>query len=177
MQLNLEKSLEVEQLPEVTLIEILKNIESNNITQTDEYDIYEVYEVNERGYKNKLIGYFNAISKLHARIRASLLKSNIEILITGFYDATLLSEQNIENILTKITLPGSIFLAIVAILPTFVTKIFGITSTFAGFFGGTSLLIIIGVGLDTLQQIESHLMMRHYDGFMKSGKLRGRSNY
>jgi preprotein translocase subunit SecY len=80
----------------------------------------------------------------------------------------------IENILTKITLPGSIFLAIVAILPTFVTKIFGITSTFAGFFGGTSLLIIIGVGLDTLQQIESHLMMRHYDGFMKSGKIKGR---
>lgn len=80
----------------------------------------------------------------------------------------------IENILTKITLPGSIFLAIVAILPTFVSKIFGITSTFAGFFGGTSLLIIIGVGLDTLQQIESRLMMRHYDGFMKSGKIKGR---
>ncbi len=80
----------------------------------------------------------------------------------------------IENILTKITLPGSIFLAVVAILPTFVSKIFGITSTFAGFFGGTSLLIIIGVGLDTLQQIESRLMMRHYDGFMKSGKIKGR---
>lgn len=80
----------------------------------------------------------------------------------------------IENILTKITLPGSIFLAVVAILPTFVSKIFGITTTFAGFFGGTSLLIIIGVGLDTLQQIESHLMMRHYDGFMKSGKIKGR---
>lgn len=78
---------------------ILKNIESNNITQTDEYDIYEVYEVNERGYKSKLIGYFNAISKLHARIRAALLKSNIEILVTGFYDANILTEQNIKNIL------------------------------------------------------------------------------
>lgn len=80
----------------------------------------------------------------------------------------------IDNILTRITLPGSIFLAIVAILPTFITKVFGVTTTFAGFFGGTSLLIIIGVGLDTLQQIESHLMMRHYDGFMKNGKIKGR---
>lgn len=82
----------------------------------------------------------------------------------------------IENILTRITLPGSIFLAIIAILPTFITNVFGITSTFANFFGGTSLLIIIGVALDTLQQIESHLLMRHYDGFMKSGKLKGRVN-
>lgn len=82
----------------------------------------------------------------------------------------------IENILTRITLPGSIFLAIIAILPTFITNIFGITTTFAQFFGGTSLLIIVGVALDTLQQIESHLLMRHYDGFMKSGKLKGRAN-
>ncbi len=79
----------------------------------------------------------------------------------------------IDNILTKITLPGSIFLAIIAILPTFMVK-FGITPSFASFFGGTSLLIIVGVALDTLQQIESHLMMRHYDGFMKSGKIKGR---
>src|SRR3989339_1539736 len=79
----------------------------------------------------------------------------------------------IDNILTKITLPGSIFLAIVAILPAFVSK-FGVSGSFAQFFGGTSLLIIVGVALDTLQQIESHLLMRHYDGFMKSGKLRGR---
>ncbi len=79
----------------------------------------------------------------------------------------------IDNILTKITLPGSIFLAIIAILPAFMVK-FGITSSFASFFGGTSLLISIGVALDTLQQIESHLMMRHYDGFMKSGKIKGR---
>ncbi len=79
----------------------------------------------------------------------------------------------IDNILTKITLPGSVFLAIVAILPGFMMNM-GVTSSFASFFGGTSLLIIVGVGLDTLQQIESHLLMRHYDGFMKSGKLKGR---
>ncbi len=79
----------------------------------------------------------------------------------------------IDNILTKITLPGSIFLAIIAILPAFVSK-FGVSGSFASFFGGTSLLIIVGVALDTLQQIESHLLMRHYDGFMKSGKIKGR---
>ena len=79
----------------------------------------------------------------------------------------------IDNILTKITLPGSIFLAIIAILPAFVSKI-GVSGSFASFFGGTSLLIVVGVALDTLQQIESHLLMRHYDGFMKSGKIRGR---
>lgn len=83
--------------------------------------------------------------------------------------------EYIERILTRITLPGSIFLALIAILPTFVQNIFGITSLFASFFGGTSLIIIVGVGLDTLQQIESHLMMRHYDGFMKTGKMKGRA--
>jgi len=79
----------------------------------------------------------------------------------------------IDNILTKITLPGSVFLAIIAILPVFV-RYLGVSSSFASFFGGTSLLIVVGVALDTLQQIESHLLMRHYDGFMKSGKLKGR---
>jgi preprotein translocase subunit SecY len=79
----------------------------------------------------------------------------------------------IDNILTKITLPGAIFLAIIAILPTFLMKI-GVTTGLASFFGGTSLLIIVGVALDTLQQIESHLLMRHYDGFMKSGKIKSR---
>ncbi len=79
----------------------------------------------------------------------------------------------VDNILTKITLPGSVFLAIIAILPTVMIKM-GVTPNFASFFGGTSLLIIVGVALDTLQQVESHLLMRHYDGFMKSGKLRGR---
>jgi preprotein translocase subunit SecY len=79
----------------------------------------------------------------------------------------------IDNILTKITLPGSIFLAIIAILPAFIAQA-GVTQGLAQFFGGTSLLIVVGVALDTLQQIESHLVMRHYDGFMKSGRIKGR---
>jgi len=79
----------------------------------------------------------------------------------------------IDNILTRITLPGSLFLSFVAILPAIVARI-GVTPGFALFYGGTSLLIIVGVALDTLQQIESHLMMRHYDGFMKSGKIKGK---
>ncbi|MCF7803225.1 MAG: preprotein translocase subunit SecY [Candidatus Marinimicrobia bacterium] len=80
----------------------------------------------------------------------------------------------IDNILTKITLPGSIFLAIVAVMPYFIMNIFDVDYSLASFFGGTSLLIIVGVSLDTLQQVESHLVMRHYDGFMKGGRIRGR---
>lgn len=83
----------------------------------------------------------------------------------------------IDNILTKITLPGSVFLALVAIFPYFITKFINVSFMFASFFGGTSLLIIVGVALDTLQQIESHLVMRHYDGFLKGGKLRGRRRF
>ncbi len=79
----------------------------------------------------------------------------------------------LDNILTRITLPASIFLAIIAIMPSFAYQA-GVTISFSQFFGGTSLLIMVGVSLDTLQQIESHLLMRHYDGFMKSGKMRGR---
>jgi len=71
-------------------------------------------------------------------------------------------------------LPGSIFLGIVAILPAF-ARFFGISQNFAQFFGGTSLLIMVGVVLDTLQQVESHLMMHHYDGLMKEGKIKGRT--
>ena len=83
------------------------------------------------------------------------------------------TSEFIDNILTKITLPGSIFLGFVAILPAFAMQA-GVSQGFAMFFGGTSLLILVGVTLDTLQQIESHLLMRHYDGFMKSGRVRGR---
>jgi preprotein translocase subunit SecY len=83
------------------------------------------------------------------------------------------TSEFIDNILTKITLPGSFFLAIIAILPAFVSG-WGVSGRFAQFFGGTSLLIVVGVALDTLQQIESHLLMRHYDGFMKSGKIKAR---
>jgi preprotein translocase subunit SecY len=79
-----------------------------------------------------------------------------------------------DNILSRVTLPGSVFLGIIAILPAFASG-FGISQSFALFFGGTSLLIMVGVVLDTLQQIESHLLMRHYDGLMKSGRIKGRA--
>jgi preprotein translocase subunit SecY len=80
----------------------------------------------------------------------------------------------IDTIMSRITLPGSIFLAIVAILPAF-AGLFGVQQGFAQFFGGTSLLILVGVVLDTLQQIESHLLMRHYDGLLNTGRIKGRS--
>jgi len=79
-----------------------------------------------------------------------------------------------DTIMSRITLPGSIFLAIIAIMPAIAVK-FSVTPQFAQFYGGTSLLILVGVVLDTLQQIESHLLMRHYDGLMKSGRVKGRS--
>ncbi len=83
--------------------------------------------------------------------------------------------EYIDLVMSRITFPGSLFLALVAIMPAF-ARIAGINSQFAQFFGGTSLLILVGVVLDTLQQIESHLLMRHYDGFLKSGaKIKGRS--
>jgi len=80
----------------------------------------------------------------------------------------------LDTVLSRITLPGSIFLALVAILPFF-GQLFGVNQSFAQFYGGTSLLIMVGVVLDTLQQIESHLLMRHYDGLMKSGRVKGRA--
>ena len=83
--------------------------------------------------------------------------------------------EYIDTIMSRITLPGSILLAIIAILPAF-ARLFGVSMGFAQFFGGTSLLIMVGVILDTLQQIESHLLMRHYDGFFESGmRIKGRS--
>lgn len=82
--------------------------------------------------------------------------------------------EYIDTIMSRITLPGSIFLALVAIMPAF-AGMFGIQSEFAHFFGGTSLLILVGVVLDTLQQVESHLLMRHYDGLLKSGRIKGRN--
>jgi preprotein translocase subunit SecY len=80
----------------------------------------------------------------------------------------------IDHILTRVTLPASVFLALIAIFPTFLSGFFNVDFSLASFYGGTSLLIIVGVALDTLQQIESHLLMRHYDGFLKTGKLKGR---
>ncbi len=82
--------------------------------------------------------------------------------------------EYLDTIMTRITLPGSIFLAIVAILPAFAMKL-GINNQFALFYGGTSLLILVGVILDTLQQIESYLLLRHYDGLMKTGRIKGRN--
>ena len=80
----------------------------------------------------------------------------------------------VDGILTRITLPGSLFLALVAIMPAIAMKALGTEQSFAYFFGGTSLLIMVGVVLDTLQQIESHLLNRHYDGLMKTGRIQGR---
>jgi preprotein translocase subunit SecY len=82
----------------------------------------------------------------------------------------------IDGVMSKITLPGSIFLGFVAIMPALV-RLFGVSTQFAQFYGGTSLLILVGVVLDTLQQIESHLLMRHYDGLTKSGRIKGRSSF
>ncbi len=84
------------------------------------------------------------------------------------------TESFIDSLISRITLPGAIFLALIAILPAFAMNLLGIKQQFAYFFGGTSLLIMVGVVLDTLQQIETHLLSRHYDGLMKSGKIKGR---
>jgi len=84
------------------------------------------------------------------------------------------TKDYLDAIMSRITLPGSIFLAIIAIIPAFAVML-GVNNQFAQFFGGTSLLILVGVVLDTLQQIESYLLMRHYDGLTKTGRLKGRS--
>jgi len=76
--------------------------------------------------------------------------------------------------MTRITLAGAVFLTVIAVIPTIMARQFSIPWIVASFFGGTSLLIIVGVMLDTMRQVESHLIMRHYDGFLKKGKLRGR---
>lgn len=84
------------------------------------------------------------------------------------------TKDYLDAIMDRITLPGAFFLALVAIMPSF-ARLAGVSQQFAQFFGGTSLLILVGVVLDTLQQIESHLLMRHYDGLLKSGRIKGRS--
>jgi preprotein translocase subunit SecY len=80
----------------------------------------------------------------------------------------------LDGVMSRIVLPGSVFLALLAILPAFAMNA-GVNQSFAQFFGGTSLLIMVGVVLDTLQQVEGYLLNRHYDGLMKSGRLTGRS--
>jgi preprotein translocase subunit SecY len=84
------------------------------------------------------------------------------------------TKEYLDTIMDRITLPGACFLAIIAILPAF-AQLAGVSMGFAQFFGGTSLLILVGVILDTLQQVESHLLMRHYDGLLKSGRIKGRA--
>jgi preprotein translocase subunit SecY len=81
----------------------------------------------------------------------------------------------LDRILTRITLPGAIFLAFIAVVPFLIIRSMNVSISASSFFGGTSLLIVVGVALDTLQQIESHLVMRHYEGFMRRGKVRGRA--
>ena len=146
----------------------------------------------DNDFLQTISGYFHYTSPVYSAIYALMI-----IFFTYFYTAIAFNPKDvadnmkkqggfipgirpgkqtsdfIDNILTKITLPGSFFLAIVAILPAFVSA-WGVSGQFSQFFGGTSLLIIVGVALDTLQQIESHLLMRHYDGFMKTGKLKSR---
>lgn len=85
------------------------------------------------------------------------------------------TKQYIDTIMDRITLPGAFFLAIVAVLPALARNVLGAQPEFSQFFGGTSLLILVGVVLDTLQQVESHLLMRHYDGLLRSGRIKGRT--
>jgi preprotein translocase subunit SecY len=83
--------------------------------------------------------------------------------------------EYIDSVMSRITLPGSVFLAVIAILPAMAMK-FNVDNQFSRFYGGTSMLILVGVMMDTLQQIESHLLMRHYDGLMKTGRIKGRTS-
>lgn len=116
--------------------------------------------------------FYTAITFNHNQIADEMKRNNS--FIPGVKPGKQTSEY-IDMIMSRIVLPGSIFLAIIAIMPAF-ARIFGITTGFSQFFGGTSLLILVGVVLDTLQQIESHLLMRHYDGLLKSGsRIKGRS--
>jgi preprotein translocase subunit SecY len=146
----------------------------------------------ENEFMQSISGYFSYTSWVYSFVYALLI-----IFFTYFYTAIAFNPKDvadnmkkqggfvpgirpgqhtadfIDNILTKITLPGSIFLSIVAILPAFMVR-FGVSSSFSSFFGGTSLLIIVGVALETVHQIESQLVMHHYDGFMKTGRLKSR---
>ena len=118
-----------------------------------------------------LFTYFYTAITINPQQIAEDLKKN-----GGFIPGTKPGKQTaelIDNIMSRITLPGAVFLGIVAVLPAIVRK-FGVNQQFAQFFGGTSLIIMVGVVLDTLQQIESHLLMRHYDGLTKSGRIKGR---
>jgi preprotein translocase subunit SecY len=125
------------------------------------------------GFMIIIFTYFYTAIMIDPKKMADDLKRNGGF-IPGIKPGSQTSEY-IDSLMSKITLPGSIFLAIVAILPAFAMQM-DVKQGFAQFYGGTSLLIMVGVVLDTLQQIESHLLSRHYDGLMKSGKLSGRNS-
>src|SRR5674476_1013542 len=149
------------------------------------------------GYTNSGSGFIVAFSNMYG-FWYNLVTAILIIVFTYFYTAVTINPvqmaedmkknggfipgikpgrktvEFIDTIMSRITLPGSIFLAIIAIMPAFAVN-FSVSGEFAQFFGGTSLLILVGVVLDTLQQIESHLLMRHYDGLMKSGRVKGRT--
>lgn len=118
-----------------------------------------------------LFTYFYTAISVNAKTIADDMKRN-----NGFIPGVKPGQPTadfIDSVMSRITLPGAFFLAIVAILPS-IASLFGVNSQFGQFYGGTSLLILVGVVLDTLQQIESYLLMRHYDGLMKSGRIKGR---
>src|SRR5512137_451896 len=149
------------------------------------------------GYSNSSSGFVVAFSNMYG-FWYNLVTGLLIILFTYFYTAITINPVQMaedmkknggfipgikpgrktveffDTIMSRITLPGSIFLAIIAILPSIAVRA-TVTPQFAQFYGGTSLLILVGVVLDTLQQIESHLLMRHYDGLMKSGRVKGRT--
>lgn len=154
--------------------------------------VFKGYTVNENA-----AGFINALSDNHS-LWYNLIYAIMVILFTYFYTALIfnptemadnLKRNNsfipgvkpgedtanyIATIMDRITLPGAVFLAIAGILPS-IASVLGVTSGFATFYGGTSMLIGVGVILDTLQQVESYLLMNHYDGLMKSGPIRGRT--
>ncbi len=147
----------------------------------------------EGGFRDALQIYFDTNSAMYM-----LFYFTIIVFFTYFYTAIVLNpieladnmkkqggfipgirpgkhtSEFIDNVLSRVTFPGAVFLGLVAIVPSIILTQFTVSWTFASFYGGTSILIIVGVGLDTLQQVESHLVMRHYDGLMTSGRLRGR---
>lgn len=150
------------------------------------------------GFNQNSTGFFSAFMD-HTSVMYNVVFAFLIIAFTWFYTAVTINPVQIadelkrnngfipgikpgkntadyiDTVMSRITLPGSLFLAAVAILPAFASS-FGVSREFSQFFGGTSLLILVGVVLDTLQQIESHLLMRHYDGLLKSGRIKGRQS-
>ena len=124
------------------------------------------------GFLVVIFTYFYTAVTVQPNMMAEQMKQNSGF-IPGVKPGKKTAEY-IDDIMDKVTLPGSIFLALIAIMPAF-AMLLGVNNQFASFYGGTSLLILVGVILDTLQQIEGHLLMRHYDGLMKTGRLSGRS--